>query len=244
MIYLYSNTFSDLLNLINYILKNKISPINIKNEYYSKTLLEETYYPKIQNDDDLERRIINKIGKYAFATMCHVFLSDYVDKEMIIYLFLKNALIYKNNICYMRNIPSVSKALKISSYVRREAHKFKGFVRFKELDNGFLYSEIEPENNIIYMLCDHFKNRLKNEYWIIKDNKREILGLYDKKRCYIFSSCNFDAKLAHDNYEDLWKEFYKTIDIKERKNDRCRMNFMPKKYWKYIVEVEDEKSNK
>ena len=42
-----------------------------------------------------------------------------------------------------------------------------------------------------------------------------------------------------------WKDFYKTIGIKERKNDRCRMNFMPKKYWKYILEMSDEneKSN-
>ena len=40
--------------------------------------------------------------------------------------------------------------------------------------------------------------------------------------------------------EKLWKIFYKTIGIKERKNDRCRQNFMPKKYWKYITEVREE----
>ena len=40
--------------------------------------------------------------------------------------------------------------------------------------------------------------------------------------------------------ESLWKVFYKTIGIDARRNDRCRRNFMPKKYWKYILEVEDE----
>ena len=39
--------------------------------------------------------------------------------------------------------------------------------------------------------------------------------------------------------QELWKTFYKTVAIKERKNERCRMNFMPKKYWKYIIELED-----
>ena len=39
---------------------------------------------------------------------------------------------------------------------------------------------------------------------------------------------------------ELWKNFYKTIAIKERTNERCRMNFMPKKYWKYIIEMSDE----
>ena len=38
----------------------------------------------------------------------------------------------------------------------------------------------------------------------------------------------------------MWKSFYDTIGIKERNNERCRMNFMPKKYWKYIVEMSDK----
>ena len=42
------------------------------------------------------------------------------------------------------------------------------------------------------------------------------------------------------NIEILWKEFYKTIGNETKKNERCRMNFMPKKYWKYIIEVSDE----
>ena len=67
----------------------------------------------------------------------------------------------------------------------------------------------------------------------------------DKMEFYILDS-DIDIKKfdSEDYYEDMWKEFYKTIGIKERKNDRCRMNFMPKKYWKYIVEVSDnEKSS-
>ena len=38
---------------------------------------------------------------------------------------------------------------------------------------------------------------------------------------------------------------FKTIGIESRKNRRCQMNFMPKKYWKYIIEMEDayEKDN-
>ena len=51
-----------------------------------------------------------------------------------------------------------------------------------------------------------------------------------------------DYLISNDelDIQNLWKEFYKTIGIAKRKNDRCRMNFMPKKYWKYIIEVSDE----
>ena len=246
MIYLYDDSFMGLLNLINYLFKNKIIPTNIKNEYYETNLLDKTYYPTIEKDNNLVNRIINKIGNYAFITIYNVYQSNNKNKELLIYEFLLNALKYKDKICFRLDLECVNNSLKVSRYVTKEAHRFKGFIRFKEIKSGILYSEIEPENNILLILSNHFKNRLKNEYWIIKDNKRNIISIYNKKDFYILDSNDFniDINLKDDCYEDMWKNFYNTIGIKERKNDKCRMNFMPKKYWKYILEVSDEKSSK
>ena len=87
--------------------------------------------------------------------------------------------------------------------------------------------------------------KLNQKYWIIKDKKREIISIYNKKDFYILDCKQFDILNVIDSdneleIEDLWKLFYKTIGISMRKNDKCRMNFMPKKYWKNIVEVSDE----
>jgi len=249
MIYIYDGSFVNLLTLVNYLIKNKIKPLNIKNDLYNPNLLEETFYPKLKNYDTLIERIINKIGNFSFRVIYYVFLSNSNNKELLIYYFLLNSLKYKEKICYMRNLKCVSECLRISQYVKRENHKFKGFVRFKELDNEFLYSEIEPENNILFLLSTHFKSRLKNECFIIKDLKRKIISVYDKKNLYILDEDDFilnTTNISNDelSYQEMWKEFYKTIGISQRKNDRCRMNFMPKKYWKHIIEVKEyEKSN-
>ena len=40
--------------------------------------------------------------------------------------------------------------------------------------------------------------------------------------------------------ESLWKSFFNTIGIKERKNYKTQRNFMPKRYWKYMIEMEDK----
>lgn len=243
MIYIYDGTFISLLTLINYLIKNKIKPYDIKDESYSPRLLEETFYPKLF-DDTLAERIIDKIGIFSFKVVYYVFLANNKNKELLIYYFLLNSLKYKEKICYMRNLKCVSECLKISQYVTRENHKYKGFVRFKELNNKVLYSEIEPENNILFLLCTHFKERLKNERFIIRDLKRNIIGIYDKKKLYILDNTDFIDKTLklsdeENDYQEMWKKFYKTIGIKERKNDRCRMNFMPKKYWKHILEMEE-----
>ena len=40
--------------------------------------------------------------------------------------------------------------------------------------------------------------------------------------------------------EDLWKTFFKTVAIKERENLKCQRNFMPKRYWENMIEMEDK----
>jgi len=246
-IYIYNN-FVDLINLINYLICNKIKPFNIKNNFYNPSMFDNLIYLNLKENNI--QKFINLIGENNFKIIYYVYLSKNDNKELIMYYFSLNACIYKDRIIYQRNLKCVNETLKISNYVKHENHKFKGFTRFKELNNNVLYAEIEPTNNIIFLLSKHFKNRLKNEYWIINDKKRNIISLYNRNNFYILDG--IDYKLINIKYstneelfQNLWKSFYKTIGIESRKNDRCRMNFMPKKYWKYIIEMDDvyEKSN-
>lgn len=242
--FIYEDTFVHLLNLIFYLIQNHLKPENIKNTMYTPNLLDHVIVLKIEKNPEIISKIIASMGSFTFRSIYYVFLSDVDNKELIIYYLLLNGVKYKEKVLYHRNLKCVQKTINISRYVLHEVHKYKGFLRFKELENHILYAEIEPENDILFMVSHHFQRRLKNEYWIIKDVKRKIVSIYDKKKYYLVSEENFSletTKLSQKEIEmeELWKTFYKTIGIKERKNDRCRMNFMPKKYWKYMVEMED-----
>jgi len=242
-VYVYNGNFNSLLNLIIILLKNHIKPQNIKDNNYNSNLLDNLIYLKL-DDKNVIKYFIKWIGLNNFKIIYYVYLSNDDNKELIIYYYLLNYIKYRDKLIYMRNLNCVNKALKIFKNVSRENHRFKGFVRFRELNNKILYAEIEPENNILYILSNHFKKRLKNEYFIIKDKKRGILCLYDKNDYYIINEKYIEVIELKDSnnekeIEDLWKSFYQSIGIKERKNDRCRMNFMPKKYWNYITEVKD-----
>ena len=145
----------------------------------------------------------------------------------------------------MRNLKCVSEVLRINKMVGNENHRFKGFTRFKELNKGILYAEINPDNNILFLLSCHFKKRLNNEIWLIKDCNHNIISIYDKNDFYILNCdklnfVNLKESQNENEYQELWQTFYDKIYIKERKNERCRMNFMPKKYWQYILEVSGE----
>ena len=118
------------------------------------------------------------------------------------------------------------------------------------VNNKFLFAKIKPDNYILELLSQHFSKRLKNELWIIKDEKHNILSIYDKKNFYIVNAKDLQLLELNnieknEKWEKLWKTFFNCIAIKERENRRCQMSFMPKKYWSNIIEMEgnDEKNN-
>ncbi len=243
--FIYEDTFLSLLNLIHYLLKNAIKPDKIKNTSYSPNLFDEVVHLTILEEKEIFNKVIQLIGSYATRALYYVFLSNEENKELILYYLLLNGQKYKDKILFHRHLRCVSETIRISNYVIHEVHKYKGFVRFQELENHILYAEVEPVNDVLELIAPHFKKRLKNDYWIIKDVRRNRLSLYDKKNYYLVSGHEFSLETTLKSHEEqkveeLWKAFYKTIGIQERKNERCRMNFMPKKYWKYMLEMEDE----
>ena len=249
-IYLYDGSFLNLLSLITFLIKNNLKPSNIVDNNYNPNLLDNIINLKINNNSKIITNIKNIWGKEVLKVMFNVYLSADQYKELTIYYLFLNCLKYKSNILNMRNLKCVDKSLKIAKYVSGEAHKLKGFVRFQELTNHVLYAEISPTNNCLLILSEHFKKRLSNEYWLIKDTKRNIISIYDKKNYYLISASNLKMNIELNKeelkYEDLWLTFYNTIGIKERRNDKLRISFMPKKYWQHILEMSDknEKSNK
>ena len=63
-------------------------------------------------------------------------------------------------------------------------------------------------------------NKVYEEYKIINNFSMPAFTLSDEEK----------------KYEELWSTFFKTIAIKERTNKRLQMQYMPKKYWKDLVE--------
>ena len=236
-VYLYDGRYSSLLKLILTLVEHHIIPSDIKSEEeYQNNLLDEPVYLNIDNKIILNNKIVN-ICYYAF-------LCEATNKEYVIYEFILEFYKYGESVIYHRELDCVNKIISLSHKVRTDAHHMKGFLRFKKMQH-FYYAEMEPSNNIIWIITKHFRERLKNEMWIIKDVKRNIYALYDtKKVTYLKKSdvvkLNLDMHNEEELFEDLWKTFFKTIAIKERENKKCQMNFMPKKYWNHMIEMENE----
>ncbi len=243
-IYIYNGKFKNLLLLIKNLTEHKVNNIQIKEASYTPNLFDNIINLKLEDNVNIINYFKKKIGHQNFSIIFHVFLSHNENKENIIFYFILNAIKYQDKTRYHLNLKCVNLALKINKKVCNENHKFKEFTRFQELENHIYSAIITPENKIIFLLAHHFKNRLSSEYFIIHDTNNHIICIYDKNKLYYISDKNIKTKKNISKDEDkikaIWKTFYENITIKERKNEKLRMNNMPKKYWKNITEMESE----
>lgn len=243
--YLYDGSMEGLFTSVYRCLEDKVVPrcVCTTKEYHAN-LLEE---PKII-DTDLSKasmvlsRIEKKLSKTILYHIYTAFLSNDTNKGTVIVYYLIYAFKYGNNINYRKSIDCVIEIQRICRNVTGEAHRMYGFLRFSELKNHFLYAEYKSDNDILNYLARHFQNRLQQEIWIIHDKKRQQVALYNRQEYIVVDALTMDLSSIETNHEDmyllLWKEYFEKISIKERTNTRCQRQFMPKKYWQYLPEMD------
>ena len=245
-IYLYDNTLDSLLALIVELIKKRIVPFDIQTiENQENNLFTEIIYLEIENISSNLQLLKKYITPKIYKSIYYVYLSNFKQKEILLYKFIKLALVYQEKVFYQRRSDTVNQVIRLGKQVANEAHKLKGFIRFQELENHCLYAKIAPTHNILFLITPHFQKRLKKENWLIEDENRKLYALYNLKQVYYINSnieISIQTKITKTEEEmaSLWKVFHQTIAIKERTNKKCQQNFMPKKYWKNMLEMEEE----
>jgi probable DNA metabolism protein len=245
IIYVYDGTFEGLLTSIyNAFYENRkpykiIEDRNIQLELNSDYIYYETDYFKAER---VMKGIIENISLGNFKKIFYTFLSDNQDKGIHIYNYLKLGFIKGSDIDGFYQDDRIRPVIETSRRVSFEGHRFMGLLRFQEIDEKTLYAGYMPDNNITVLLMPHFSKRLSGFNLIIHDKGRKIAGFYSKNEWFIR---DFDLEIEIDSekestYKELWRAYYETIGIKERKNHKLRQQFMPKKYWDYLCELQKD----
>ncbi len=141
---------------------------------------------------------------------------------------------------------AVLRIAQINKMVHREKHRMEAFIRFQLTQDGLFYAGIEPDFNVIPLLLKHFKNRYADQRWLIYDIKRQYGIYYDLhtvEEIEINLSKKFSvethAEIFHADetlYQTLWKDYFKHVNITERKNTKLHVQHVPKRYWKHLTE--------
>lgn len=220
--------------------------IQIEYEYNMQLFCDYRYtVSDLKKANKVIHTIKDKLSYRAYTMIYAASLSNNPKKADIIYRFLLLAFAHGNKVLEELQNPYVLPLFELQRKVWNEAHSFKEFVRFHVINENILFSEIEPKNNILTLIAPHFSDRLPSENWMIIDMIRNEAVVHPKDTAYYLTSLSateldiIKESMTHDDpYIYLWKDFFNTIGIEQRKNDKCQRNFLPLWYRKNMTEFQ------
>lgn len=199
-------------------------------------------------DTDMEkavkvaRSVSRKISTLAFDYIYAAALSYEKDKAMAIYRFLKLGFAVGEKVTDMHVREEVCRVFELHRSIGNEAHLFKGFVRFVDMENGLLVARIKPKNQVLPVIAEHFADRFSGENFVIVDETHEMGIFHALGKQWFLSRVDQEAieqlwgSERSDEYEKLWKAFFQSIEIKPRHNERCQKTLCSIRYRDYMTE--------
>lgn len=236
-IIVYDGTFEGYLTVI-FTQYKEIFKIKIESEKDQISFLDQKYIKtNFEKAKRIEDSIKKNISKEFYYDIKIAFKSDYKNKDTIIARLIKLSFLKGEKITKSTNKYAIAFNKMVKNY-GREAHAFMGLLRFKEIQEGFLFGQYESHNDILEDLSRHFLQRMPKEKFVIYDKNRNkaFVSIYGNFEVVEILNLDIKESKKEEFFQNLWIGFYDAIAIKERKNKKLMIENMPKKYWKYLPE--------
>ena len=143
--------------------------------------------------------------------------------------------------------PEVQYLMELERHIVNEIQHELQFLRFEELENGVLFAKINPKDAVLPYMAEHFADRFSGENWVIADTVHRTVLLHESgKGCSLAEMSDVDLEelelsvsASEELWQKLWKRFVDSIAIKERINSRLQMQMLPKRFRKYMKEMQE-----
>ena len=188
-----------------------------------------------ERDSDTPQPTVPKhFMELARRLVCH---SD-SDRFVFAYRLLWR-LQRERNLLQVASDPDVLRATEMEKAVRRDAHKMKAFVRFREVEGEdaekHYVAWFEPFHHIVERTAPFFARRFAGMVWTILTPERT--AHWDGETLKFLPGASKEMKPADDDMEALWLTYYASIFNPARLKVKAMQAEMPKKYWANMPET-------
>ncbi len=250
IVLLYDGSYEGLLTTVFECYQNKWNPEMIVKEYRFQQGLFDS--PKtIISDMPKAERVLKGLRRKLTAggvnSLRLAFHSEFSDIEMTILRFIQRTIASKINIEQDYRQDEVLRIKQVRKMMNREIHRMHAFVRFQKTADSIYAATIKPDFDVMPFIGDHFRKRYADQQWLIYDTLRDY-GLYYDLRTMEFVKLNNPEWEEHKqirqsilteeevDFKKLWKEYFQSTSIKERKNMKLHLQHVPRRYWRYLPE--------
>ncbi len=241
---LYDGTFEGLLNIVFMAFRQKRVPDSIERSGQRQLGMFEEH-TIIETDAAIAERVWkgigNKLGSKQRQKIYHAFLSHAPGVEKAICQYLHDAIPgFRGEAAHLSSHIQITS---LSQRVRREAHRLKGFVRFRNVAKGRYLALVAPRYDVLPLIQRHFEVRFADQQWIIYDTQRSYGLVYDGHTTHRLpldlSQLGHSSSEVEENellHQQLWRQYYQSVNINLRDNPRLHLQHLPRRFWPYLPE--------
>lgn len=193
------------------------------------------------------RTLKRRFGEDDYMRICLALSSPLPDKAQAVYRTVVKGLggrLQPGHLFDNLADDDLNRVFVLARGAGNEEQHLKGFLRFKEVQNGILYARIGPKNNILTFLAPHFADRLPMENFVIHDHHRELFAVHPAGRdWYLLNAAERDIDReafvlsdAERSSQELFTYFCHKIAVKARENKKLQRNNLPLRFQEYMVE--------
>ncbi len=187
------------------------------------------------------RKRLEQLDKNCMHDLDMLLRSGDHTRDMVAFNYFK---LIATRGCPVRKMLAEDAVIAAEECIRRvefEIHRFHGFLRFMESASGALYAPVSPDNDICDLLVPHFRARLPRFPFVIHDVRRKKAAVYDGENVFLAPLEHAEVALTADEtaWQNLWKKYYKSVNIPSRERLKQMRGYMPVRYWKFMPEKKD-----
>ena len=249
-VFIYDKTFEGLLTVVFDAYQRKSFPDQLISQEDIVPLFTEathTVHTQIDKADRVWLALTKKLKKITCNMITYCWLSEIEKVDEVLFRYIRKVLDSKQSIEENFGDADVLLVHQIARKVGKEAHFLEMFVRFQKTADQIYFAPIAPVHNALPMVVEHFADRFSDQKWLIYDTKRKYGYFYDMSKVeeivmdddYLIKEGKLDASLLDKDeilFQKMWKEYFRSMTIKERINLKHQSQQMPKRFWKYLTE--------
>jgi len=139
------------------------------------------------------------------------------------------------NLMHIASDPDICRLREMEKAVRRDVHKMRAFVRFRQAEDGRYFAWFEPSHYIAERNAAFFMRRFTGMRWSILT---PYCGVHWDGETLSFGHGGDKRDVPADGAaEDLWRTYYRNIFNPARLKVKAMQAEMPKKYWSNLPEA-------
>lgn len=184
---------------------------------------------------------LRRLGSVVRDRITTGFLCTEPGKDLSLLRFARLCFDLGPRAAQMLGNADAAAAFAIERAVTGEAHRYIEFIRFEERD-GMLGAVIHPKHHVLPLLRGHFCSRLPDEDFLIFDATHGSALLRQGDHVQYLTMTHYEPSTdeSEQNWQALWKRFFRALTIEERRNERAQQGHVFKRFWPDMCEMQPD----